>query len=141
MQIGTILAYQYPGMGAHYEVAEDENRSQYIRRWDEAVLGPQPTTDQLRSWWKPAAAYHKKDDFIRTTDRDFGAIFTSRVEFDYIVVRRLQGKTITLEQQAKADRVLALFDKLTRGNGTVDNYVSDITKTAEDIIALSWETV
>lgn len=106
--------------------------------WDAANQRLRPRTE---AELKREAARHKREEFTTRTDRDFGTIFTSRVEFDYIVVRRLQGKTITLEQQQKADRVLALFDKLTRGNGTVDAYVSDTTKTAEDIIALSWETV
>lgn len=102
MEIGLILAHRYPAEPmppVNYEVRADVEGNLFISYWDAAVLGPQPTDTQLRSWWIEAEKWNIRKQLAAIADAEYDAMLApdgafSRVERDETLEKKAANKAV-----------------------------------------------
>lgn len=97
MEIGLILAHRYPSEPeppVNYEVLNGQ-----ITRWNTAVLGPQPTNEQLRGWWLEAEKWNRRKHIALSADLEYEKLLApdtvmSRVERDETLEKKAANKAV-----------------------------------------------
>jgi len=154
MQIGLILSHRYPKAVSleDYEVREDTEGDQWIASWDEAKLGTQPTTEQLRSWWLDAEKWSQRARFRLACDAEYEAVLAPEgnltlLQRDEILEKRAirgAGGIVNLRagEQAASDRIDALRAKRAERFAAVGAVTQGASETVEDAVtrvrAVAW---
>lgn len=102
MEIGLILAHRYPTEPVppvNYEVRADADGNQFVSYWNAAVLGPQPTNEQLRSWWLEAEKWNRRKLLAEAYDVRYDAMLApdgafSRVERDETLEKKAANRAV-----------------------------------------------
>lgn len=150
MEVGLILAHRYPSEPeppVNYEVLNNE-----ISRWSEAVLGPKPTTDQLRSWWLGAEKWAKKRQLRDAADKEYRSILApegiyTEVEKDEILEKKAAiraGVSVPLNvaQQRASDTIDLLrqkrIDRFREANQLEQGANETLEQAVERVRQISW---
>lgn len=143
MEIGLILAHRYPNEPVppvNYEVLNGQ-----ITRWNAAVLGPQPTNEQLRSWWLDAEKWNQRKQIALAADRDYEALLApdtvmSKVERDETLEKKAAiraGAAVTLigMEPTLSTNIDTLRTKYRTKKQDVNNITQGANETVEAAVA------
>ena len=154
MNTGLIIGYRYPNADPldDYSISQEPGQEPVITYWNEAKLGAQPTTDQLRSWWLDAEKWGKKRNLRNSADAEYDQLLSpeglmTRMERDEVIekkaVERMGGSPgFVGPELTMSTKINDLRLKRRQRFAAVNNVVQGATETLEQVVervrGISW---
>jgi hypothetical protein len=135
ISLSWLIEHLYPGaIEAENVVLQDDGQGAYIRYWNEAALGPQPSQAQLEAAALPAAKKRKKWQLAWAADEQAKAEIPL---FPALVVAAKYGRS-GLPGLAPEERVI--FDKISAGNTKLNGLLAqvDAATTVGQVEGVHW---